>query len=241
MSATSQRLIHWAYGLYAVVSFAIILFPTLLILVFLPGLDRRRRLAKAAASLAFKVAGTAIDVTNPERIPDTTCIVVANHASYLDGIILTATLPPHFTFVIKQEMLLVPMASLLLRRLGSEFVERGKQSGRTRDARRLVKRAQSKEALVFFPEGTFDEQPGIKRFKPGAFTSAKRAGIAVIPIAIIGSRRKLPSGRALPRPGPIRVQIGEPLDPGQFASVSTLGKAARQSIVDGTGEPDLLA
>ncbi len=86
-------------------------------------------------------------------------MVVANHASYIDAIAIVAALPPDFAFVIKKEMVTVPLASLLLRRLGSQFVERFDRHKGATDARRVLKLAATGQSLMFFPEGTFDETP----------------------------------------------------------------------------------
>ena len=67
--------------------------------------------------------------------------MVANHASYIDGIVAAAALPPDFAFVIKSEMVRVPLASLLLRRLGSAFVERFDRHKGGSDTRRVWKLA----------------------------------------------------------------------------------------------------
>ena len=69
--------------------------------------------------------------------------MVSNHASYLDGVVFTAALPPRFGFVIKREMKPVPLAGLLLRRLGSEFVERFDRHQGAADARRVLRNATS--------------------------------------------------------------------------------------------------
>ena len=68
----------------------------------------------------------------------------------------------------------MPVAGFLLKRIGSEFVDRHSEGGRRRDAMRVLRRAEEGEALVFFPEGTFDEVPGLKRFHIGAFAAAVR-------------------------------------------------------------------
>ncbi len=95
-------------------------------------------------------------VMHMERLPDGACVVVANHSSYLDGIVLYAALPPVFGFVIKREMSKVPMANLLLRRIGAHYVDRGRSQKGARDTRKLLKQAAAGGALAFFPEGTFE-------------------------------------------------------------------------------------
>jgi len=61
----------------------------------------------------------------------------------------------------------MPFAGFLMKRIGSEFVDRHTESGRRRDAMRVLRRAEKGHSLVFFPEGTFDEIPGLKRFQSG--------------------------------------------------------------------------
>ena len=140
-------------------------------------------------------------------------MVVANHASYLDGVVLKAALPARFSFVIKKEVSRVPLAGLMLRRIGSEFVDRFNRHAGGMDARRLFKAADAGQALAFFPEGTFLAQPGLGKFHTGAFAIAARAELPIVPIAIRGTRHVLPSGRFLPRPGRIHIQVLPALGP----------------------------
>ena len=58
----------------------------------------------------LRLAGIPLRVEGSERLPQAPCVVVANHASYIDGIVAAAALPPDFAFVIKKEMVRVPLA-----------------------------------------------------------------------------------------------------------------------------------
>lgn len=127
-------------------------------------------------------------IIDQQNLPAGACVVVANHASYLDGIVLKAALPARFSFVIKKEITDVPLASLLLRRIGSEFVDRFNRQAGAIDARRLIKAAAGGQALVFFPEGTFIAQPGLGKFHTGAFATAARAALPIVPVVIRGTR-----------------------------------------------------
>ncbi len=171
----------------------------------------------------------------------THCIVVANHASYVDGVLLKGYLPARFSFVIKGEMRNIPLVHFLLRRSGAKFVERNVHAGSARDARQIVKAAQDGESLAFFPEGTFREEPGVGRFRPGAFVAAMRAALPVVPIAITGTRAMLPSGGIWPRPNRLRIDILPPIAPGDadFQESRALAEAARQRILAVLDEPDL--
>ncbi|MCS6948740.1 MAG: 1-acyl-sn-glycerol-3-phosphate acyltransferase, partial [Steroidobacteraceae bacterium] len=193
------------------------------------------------ARLVLQLLGMPLRVRGLEQLPPGPCVVVANHASYLDGLVMKAALPARFSFVIKREMDRVPLAGLLLRRIGSEFVERFDRHKGASDARRLLRSAHGGESLVFFPEGTFSRRPGLLKFHTGAFAIAARAGTPVVPCVIRGTRHALPSNRLLPLWGPIEVELLAPLpscgDHGTDAQ--GLRDRARAAILARLGEPDL--
>jgi 1-acyl-sn-glycerol-3-phosphate acyltransferase len=169
-------------------------------------------------------------------------VLVSNHASYIDGVVFTAALPPRFGFVIKREMNSVPLAGLLLRRLGSEFVERFNRNRGAADARRVMRNAVSGNSLVFFPEGTFPRDPGLLKFHTGAFLTAARAGCPVVPATVKGTRVALSPKGALPRPGRIVVEILPAVNADGDSSevaASELRDRARESILRELGEPDM--
>ena len=236
-----RSFLELCFGLYALMVGLIVSLVTLPIMAITPRLAWRRRMARRAARLIFALIGARLQVDGVQRMHAGPTIVVANHASYLDGIILQAALPPGFGFVIKREITRLPGVHLLLRLIGSEFVERFNSNGRIRDARRLVRRAHDGQALIFFPEGTFDPQPGLKPFKLGAFAAASRAGLPVIPVIITGARQMLPAQRLLPRPGRLSVHIGAAIHPGQLGEMDAraLLQAARARILERLDEPDL--
>lgn len=93
---------------------------------------------------------------------------MVNHASYLDALILTAGLPPRFTYVAKQELLSKPAAGIPLRCLHSAFVERFDSVRGAENTRGLEDQVRSGDSLVLFPEGTFRIQPGLMSFRMGA-------------------------------------------------------------------------
>lgn len=231
-----------AYALYAAITFVALGLGVLVATLILPGVYRRRAAARGVARAFLWVAGMPLTVRGMERLAPGQCIVVANHASYLDGLVFTAALPARFSFVIKREMSTVPLAGLFLQRIGSEFVERFDRQRGAADARRMLRKAASGHSLVFFPEGTFTRTPGLLKFHTGAFVTAARAGCPVIPAVVRGTRTALSPSGGLPRPGRIEVEIlpaihAEPAA-GEAASVA-LRDNARQAILTALGEPDL--
>jgi 1-acyl-sn-glycerol-3-phosphate acyltransferase len=216
---------------YSLVLFAVLALIALTVNLFLPTLRARRRVAGTLARVFFRLAGIPLRVEGIERLPQTPCVVVANHASYIDGIVAAAALPPAFAFVIKKEMVRVPLASLLLRRLGSAFVERFDRHQGGADTRRVWRLAAGGQSLVFFPEGTFDTRRQVGRFLGGAFATAKRSNMPVVAAVIHGSRDVLPSGGLLVYRRPLRFEVLEVLDAEQARERS------RELIATAVGEP----
>jgi len=230
------------YALWAALVFLALGLCALLVLLVVPGIARRRAVGHYAARTLLALMGLPLTVKHAERLPAGQCVVVCNHASYLDGPVVSAALPPRFAFVIKREMSGVPLAGTALRLLGSEFVERNHRARSSADARRLLQRAARGQSLVFFPEGTFDTRPGLHKFHTGAFASAVRAGCPVVPAVLRGTRRALWPGGSLPRPGPVELEVLTPITPAAGATseaVPVLREAARAAILAALGEPDL--
>jgi 1-acyl-sn-glycerol-3-phosphate acyltransferase len=237
--------LRFVYGLYAAALFLAVTLLALLGVLLLPTLAARRGTARVAAQAFFLLAGMPLRLQGRERLPPGQCIVVANHASYLDGVVMTAALPARFGFVVKREMNGVPLAGLLLRRIGTEFVERFNRHKGGTDARRVLRTAASGHSLVFFPEGTFTEEVGLGKFHTGAFAIAARAACPVVPAVILGTRRNMPSTRIFPRPGVIEVRYGAPIEPPAPAAgedpALQLRDLSRAAILAELDEPDLAA
>jgi len=92
--------LRFVYGVYAAVLFLAVGLTALLGVLLMPTLPSRRGTARIAARTFFLLAGMPLRLRGTENLPDGQCIVVANHASYLDGVVMAAALPPRFSFVI---------------------------------------------------------------------------------------------------------------------------------------------
>jgi 1-acyl-sn-glycerol-3-phosphate acyltransferase len=196
---------------------------------------------RVAARMLQRLAGVPLHVHGLDRLPRGPCVIAANHASYLDGIILTAILPGVFSFVAKREFTARFIARVFLRHIGAEFVERFELARGVEDARQVARAARGGRTLVFFPEGAFTRTPGLLPFHMGAFVAAAEAGVPVVPVTIRGTRSILRSDQWFPRRGTISVIIGAPLSPAgaDWSAAIRLRDAARAEILRHCGEPDL--
>ena len=235
------RLREIVFGLWGWTAFSLCVLFALAVAVLVPGRTLRGWLLAGTSRAVFVLSGTSVTVRGLDNLPEGHCIVVANHASYLDGVLLKGYLPARFSFVIKGEMRNIPIVHFLLRRAGSKFVERFEAVGSSRDARQIVKAAKGGESLAFFAEGTFREYPGVGRFRPGAFVSAIKGGMPVVPVVITGTREMHPGDPQLPKPVPLFIDILPAIesDNAAFEDHRVLAEETRQRILAVIDEPDL--
>ncbi|HSK75574.1 MAG TPA: AMP-binding protein [Thermoanaerobaculia bacterium] len=230
------------YSLWVYLVVGILAPPIWLGVVLLPGLRRRRRFARGAARLLFGLAGIPLRAEGLENVPETgPRIVAANHASYLDGVLLTALLPPAFGYVVKRELEGHPVSGIFLRRLGTLFVERFDATQGAGETKKALDAVQAGQSLVIFPEGTFRRYPGLLPFRMGTFAVAVDAGVPVIPVTIRGSRGVFRGDDKFFRRGAVAVTVSPPVHPegsGWHAGVR-LRDTVRGEILAHCGEPDL--
>ena len=227
------------FGCWAMLVFWLLAPLTWLLTLAMPNPAAAWALGGVAARLLCRLTGTRLTVRGLDRLPSGPCVLVCNHASYLDGVILVAALPRPFAFVAKRELQQQFVAGHYLRRLGVEFVERSDLQRSVADAGRLAELAQQGRSLAVFPEGTFVARPGLLPFHLGAFLAAARAGVPVVPVVIRGNRQMLPADRWWPRRAwlqvdvcaPIQTGAGGPLDASElFAAAVRLREASHRAI-----------
>lgn len=241
--------VHIAWAAWAWAVFSVAAVGAWLTTMLLPGVDWRRRAVRTWARCALALSGIRVRVEGlehlPERPPESSpvaraVLVVANHASYADSILLTAVLPPRFGYAAMRELASAALLGAPLRRLGAVFVERADAAGGVEDTGILEAHARAGEPLVIFPEGTFRRAPGLLPFKLGAFVVAAHTGVPIIPVTLVGTRSLLRCGEWLPHRGEIAITIGAPIASTEhdWDAALALRAAARGAILASVAEPD---
>jgi 1-acyl-sn-glycerol-3-phosphate acyltransferase len=229
-----------AYSAWCWTCVAVVGLLTLVAVAVLPG-RAVRAAARIAARTVLRCSGVRVAAEGTNRLEwPPACVVVANHASYVDSIALAAALPGRCTFVASEWWAPIPLLGFLMRRIGTQFVERTDRAQGLADTQRLTEVARRGERLVLFPEGSLSPVPGLRPFHLGAFLIAANAGRPIVPVAIAGTRAILPRARVVHR-GVVRIAVAEPIFPagtGWDAAVAT-ERAARAAIAKRCGEPDL--
>jgi 1-acyl-sn-glycerol-3-phosphate acyltransferase len=236
-----RALLELAWGLYAAGAFVAIAAGGLAALAVTPGLPRRLRLVHRAAALLLRATGLPAAAIFDEPGLPVPAVLVVNHASYADAIVLAALLPPGWRFTAKREFARIPLVGFGMRRAGVQFVPRDDPARAVAATRELGNSFKAGNVLVHFPEGTFTRAPGLGPFRLGAFVAALDAQVPVVPLALRGTRDVLPDGRRLPRRRPVtlrRMATIQGEGSGWHAAVR-LRDRARAAIAAHCGEPDL--
>jgi 1-acyl-sn-glycerol-3-phosphate acyltransferase len=138
-------------------------------------------------------------------------VVVANHGSHLDPPLLGHALGRPVAFMAKAELFRVPLLGPIIRACGAYPVSRGASD---REAIRTAgDRLEEGWAVGVFIDGSRQRDGRVNHPQPGAALLAARAGVPLLPVAILNSHRALGRGQALPRPVPVHIRIGTPIPP----------------------------
>ncbi|MBU2713149.1 AMP-binding protein [Zooshikella harenae] len=211
------------------------------LIMILPKRSWRHCVVHMASRLFFCVVGISLKVSETEAVSEKKAVLVANHSSYLDALVITAIIAGEITFVAKSELSGHVFAGPSLRRLGALFAHRAEAAGGVEDTQRQCQAARAGERIMSFPEGTLTRMPGLLAFHLGAFQVATQECLPVIPVTIRGTRSILRDGQWFPRKGCITVYIDEPVMPNgnDFAATVSLRDTVRAIMLERCEEPDL--
>lgn len=152
-------------------------------------------------------------VLNPPTIKEG-YVVVANHGSFLDPIVLGAANLRNVAFLINSASNRSSLMGWFYRLYRCIPVDLG---GGNRDALRQCHAAlDGGEVVGVFPEGGITRDGGFLLGNPGAVALVLRKNVAVVPVGLVGVQEAFPYGSALPRPRRIEVRYGDPIPASEF-------------------------
>lgn len=185
-----------------------------------------RALLRVILRIAFKIR-----VEGRENVPrQGPVILVANHLSMLDPIVLGCAISRPIRFMAKHELFLNRLFAYVLTRLGAFPVRRGhadKEAFHT--AFEVLSRGQ---VLGIFPEGTRSLNGELQPPYSGAAILAEKTGAPVVPVGIVGTGKIVRKGATIPRHGRITVRVGRPIYAAGSARGLSLEEGARQEFAD---------
>jgi 1-acyl-sn-glycerol-3-phosphate acyltransferase len=184
--------------------------------------DRRgyfaHRCARGWSHLILKTTGVRVSIEGLDRLTaGRTYVFVSNHQSIYDIPIIFDSLPFQLRIIAKESLSRFPVLGWHLKRGGHLFVDR-----RRPDRVGILKRWRSLVAdglsLLIFAEGTRSPDGHVARFRGGSFLLAIEAGLPIVPVAVIGSRKVMPKGRLRTEPAEVRLIVHDPIEPPTLAA-----------------------
>jgi 1-acyl-sn-glycerol-3-phosphate acyltransferase len=171
-------------------------------------------------------------IVNADVVPDKGAVILAaNHTSMIDVFFILGALRREAIAMAMAELWKSPLTRWLVEVLGQIPVVRGDpDSGK--QAMESAAHALDDEALVgIFPEGKCARPGEVVPYRPGVAVLAKDTGVPIIPVRLVNANEVLPLDKKFPRFGStVHVIFGEPIDPGEFATVAELLDEVRRRI-----------
>ena len=161
-----------------------------------------------------RVTISGLDVIDKEK----SYIYIPNHLSFFDIFALLAYLPVDFKFILKKELMRVPILGWAMRRAKYISIDRSSAAKAKSTFKQAVERIRSGASIVIFAEGTRSKDGHLQPLKRGAFYLALESGTPIVPVAIKGTNKIMPKGSFTLKKGSITIQLGKPIETINYSS-----------------------
>jgi 1-acyl-sn-glycerol-3-phosphate acyltransferase len=179
------------------------------------------------------VCGVTLEVKGRENLGEKRPrIYMSNHQSYFDILALLAGLPVDFKFVLKQELMKIPLLGFTLGKVGYISIDRSDMRKAVKSIHEAAEKIKDGASVLIFPEGTRSENGRLQAFKKGGFHLALSSGCDIVPIALNRSREIVPKGTLRINKGTIFMSIGEsiPVEKYSKREIDRLMARSKESI-----------
>ncbi len=186
------------------------------------------------------MCGVKLEVSGIENIrKDIPYIYMSNHQSYFDIFTLLAGLPVDFKFILKKELMKIPILGTAMK--GARYISLDREDGRKaiEGMNTAADRIRAGASVLIFPEGTRSEDGVIGEFKKGGFHLALKSGCDIVPVAIVKSRDIVPKGSLKVNRGTIYFRIGKAIPVTDYSKreMNTLIQRVREAVMELNREP----
>jgi 1-acyl-sn-glycerol-3-phosphate acyltransferase len=170
----------------------------------------------AGARCALWLAGVRVQVRGMEHLPPGPCIFVANHISNLDPPVVVVALPRRVGMLAKKEVFRIPVLATAMRLAQIIAVDRRDTAAASASVELALRYMKGGLSYLIFPEGTRSPDGRLRAFKKGSFVMAIRAGVPVVPVAVVGTHQLMGKGSWGLRSGMVSVTFGPSLATGHL-------------------------
>ena len=145
----------------------------------------------------------------PKKAP---AVLASNHLSFIDSICLPLNIPRPIYFIGKADYWDNWRTRWFFSGVGVVPVDRGGGDASQRALNTGIRILERGDLLGIYPEGTRSPDGRLYRGKTGPVRMALEAGVPIIPCGVIGTNEAMPTGERIPKPRPVTVRYGKPLD-----------------------------
>jgi len=180
----------------------------------------QHKIAVAWARMLLRITMVKVDVIGVQRLdPNQSYVFCSNHFSLIDTPLMFGSMPREFRILAHHGLWKIPFIGWHLSRAGHMLVNRENPREAVKNIATAAEKIRAGTSVLIFPEGGRTRGEEMRPFKPGAAHIAIKAGVPIVPMAIVGTRDVLTPGSSHLHPGKAELRIGEP--------VSTEGMANR--------------
>lgn len=192
----------------------------------------QHRIAQRWGRTVTWISGAKVTVLNGHNLDGRVAVYVANHLSYSDTPVLFGMLPFQFRIVARHDLFTLPFIGWHLTRSGQVPVNVTNPRASISSLGSAVRTLKSGIPVFIFPEGGRSESGQVQEFLNGPAFMAIRAGVPIIPMALIGTYELLPIHSAEFHPVSVILEVGEPIETTGYSMRQTneLTERVRQSI-----------
>jgi len=165
--------------------------------------------ARTWSRMILKTIFSPVEVIGRENIPSEPAVYAANHSSAMDIPLVYTNLPMQFRIMAKVELFRYPFMGWHLTRSGQIPIDEKELN--LAGVKKAIKTLKNGSSLMVFPEGGRTPDGQIKKFLSGAFYMAIKAGVPVVPMAIVGAYEVLKQNTYVIHPGKMQLVIGKPI------------------------------
>src|SRR5215471_3710766 len=163
-----------------------------------------------------RAVGIRVRITGMERIPQGTCLFVANHTSSADAPAVVGAIPRRIAILLKQSLFHYPIVGQAFQLAHFVPVDRSKHESAIASLEKAIEAMRGGQSFLIYPEGTRSPDGRLQPFKKGAVVMAIKAGVPIVPMACSGAHRVMEKRSLVIHPGEILVEFLAPIDASRF-------------------------